>query len=177
MCVLVANPGEGEQHQVPAGAHFWGPLLDWHHYIAGQEGSNLSLLPSQTEETTISPLCAPTRAPLSVSSLAASLCDREASLPLLKDFATHIEFSHHDQQCPLSSLRDIFNTCLTHRAISIASDTSYSSHPLVSLLPLGKRQRSLRTDSTKLLNSFIHQAVRMLNSAHYLSPLPPASGL
>ncbi|XP_053083447.1 uncharacterized protein LOC128316964 [Pangasianodon hypophthalmus] len=77
----------------------------------------------------------------------------------------------------LPSLVDIFHTRLTSRAISIAADASHPSNLHFSLLPSGRRYRSLQARSTRLSNSFIHQAVRMLNSAHYLPPHPPTSEL
>ena len=72
---------------------------------------------------------------------------------------------------PLPSLQDIYTTRLTRKATSIASDTSHPAHSLFSLLPSGRRYRSLRCRTTRLRNSFIHQAVRKLNS---LPSLPPA---
>src|SRR4029434_1373786 len=65
---------------------------------------------------------------------------------------------------PLPSLQDIYTTHLTRKATSIASDTSHPAHSLFSLLPSGRRYRSLRCRTTRLRNSFIHQAVRKLNS-------------
>uniref|UniRef100_A0A3Q3K2F1 Uncharacterized protein n=1 Tax=Monopterus albus TaxID=43700 RepID=A0A3Q3K2F1_MONAL len=73
----------------------------------------------------------------------------------------------------LPSLTDIFNTRLTRRAISIADDTSHPSHSHFRLLPSGRRYWSLQTHSTRLTNSFIHQAVRMLNTVHYLPSSAP----
>ena len=71
---------------------------------------------------------------------------------------------------PLPSLKDIYTTRLTRKATSIASDTSHPAHSLFSLLPSGRRYRSLRCRTTRLRDSFIHQAVRKLNS---LPSLPP----
>jgi hypothetical protein len=70
----------------------------------------------------------------------------------------------------LPSLKDIYTTHLTRKATKIVSDASHPAHNLFDLLPSGKRYRSLRSRTTRLTNSFIHQAVRMLNS---LPPLPP----
>lgn len=72
----------------------------------------------------------------------------------------------------MPSLTDIFHTCLNHRAISIAGNTTHPSHSLFSLLPSGKLYQSLWACSTRLSNKFIHQVVRMFNSAHYLPHLP-----
>src|SRR4029434_6215788 len=47
-------------------------------------------------------------------------------------------------------------------------------HSLFSLLTSGRRYRSLRCRTTRLRNSFIHQAVRKLNSLPSLPPAMPA---
>ena len=65
---------------------------------------------------------------------------------------------------PLPSLQDIYTTHLTRKATTIVSDASHPAHNLFSLLPSGRRYRSLGSRTTRLTNSFIHQAVRMLNS-------------
>lgn len=59
--------------------------------------------------------------------------------------------------CPLH----IFHT---HRTINIAADTADTLNSLFSLLPSRKSCQSFRGGSTRLLNSIIRQAVRMLNS-------------
>ncbi|KAM9825158.1 uncharacterized protein ACBT44_005959 [Syngnathus typhle] len=67
----------------------------------------------------------------------------------------------------LPSLKDIYTSHLTRKATTIVSDVSDVSHPahsLFELLPSGKRYRSLRSRTTRLSNSFILQAVRILNS-------------
>lgn len=64
----------------------------------------------------------------------------------------------------LPSLQDLYTTRLTRKATMIANDATHPVHCLFSLLPSGKRYRSLRARTTRLTNSFIHQAVRLLNS-------------
>ena len=73
----------------------------------------------------------------------------------------------------LPPLLDIYNTRLTRRAIRIAGDPTHPSHSLFSLLPSGRRLRSLRAKTSRLKDSFCHQAVRRLNSLPALPPLPP----
>ncbi|KAK0135168.1 putative RNA-directed DNA polymerase from transposon X-element [Merluccius polli] len=73
---------------------------------------------------------------------------------------------------PLPSLQATYTNRLTRKATSIANDTSHPAHSLFSLLPSGRRYRSLHCRTTRLRNSFTHQAVRMLNS---LPSLPPAT--
>ncbi len=70
----------------------------------------------------------------------------------------------------LPSLQDIYSTRLTRKALSIAGDPTHPSHSFFSLLPSGRRLRSLQARTSRLKDSFIHQAVRKLNS---LPSLPP----
>uniref|UniRef100_A0A3B3C8D0 Reverse transcriptase domain-containing protein n=1 Tax=Oryzias melastigma TaxID=30732 RepID=A0A3B3C8D0_ORYME len=72
---------------------------------------------------------------------------------------------------PLPSLQDLYTTRLTRKALTIVRDVHHPAHNLFSLLPSGRRYRSLRSRTTRLRNSFIHQAVRMLNSSQ--TPQPP----
>ena len=69
------------------------------------------------------------------------------------------------------SLLDIYSNRLTRKALSIVGDPSHPSHKLFCLLPSGRRYRSLRASSTRLMNSFFHEAVRKLNTLPSL-PLP-----
>ncbi len=67
---------------------------------------------------------------------------------------------------PLHSILDIFLTRCSSKANSIVKDPTHSSHSLFELLPSGTRYRSIRAHSARLLNSFLPQAVRALNSTH-----------
>ncbi len=71
---------------------------------------------------------------------------------------------------PLPSILDIFLTRCSSKAKSIVEDPTHPSHSLFQLLPSGRRYRSIRARSTRLLNSFFPQAVRALNS-HHTAPL------
>ncbi|XP_061149648.1 uncharacterized protein LOC133163607 [Syngnathus typhle] len=64
----------------------------------------------------------------------------------------------------LPSLKDIYTSHLTRKATTIVSDVSHRAHSLFDLLPSGKRYSSLRSRTTRLSNSFILQAVKILNS-------------
>ncbi len=70
----------------------------------------------------------------------------------------------------LPSLQDIYSTRLTRKALCIAGDPTHPTHSFFSLLPSGRRLRSLQARTSRLKDSFIHQAVRKLNS---LPSLPP----
>ncbi len=71
---------------------------------------------------------------------------------------------------PLPSILDIFLTRCSSKAKSIVEDPTHPSHSLFQLLPSGRRYRSIRARSARLLNSFFPQAVRALNWHH---PTPP----
>ncbi len=73
----------------------------------------------------------------------------------------------------LPSLQDIYNTRLTRKALCIAGDPTHPTHNFFSLLPSGRRLRSLQARTSRLKDSFIHQAVRKLNSLPSLPPPPP----
>ncbi len=71
---------------------------------------------------------------------------------------------------PLPSILDIFLARCSSKATSIVKDPTHLSHSLFQLLSSGRRYRSIRARSARLLNSFFPQAVRALNS-NYLNPL------
>ncbi len=58
------------------------------------------------------------------------------------------------------------------KPLSIAGDPTHPTHSFFSLLPSGRRLRSLQARTSRLKDSFIHQAVRKLNSLPSLPPLP-----
>ncbi len=72
----------------------------------------------------------------------------------------------------LPSLQDIYSTRLTRKDLCIAGDPTHPSHSFFSLLPSGRRLRSLQARTSRLKDSFIHQAVRKLNSLPSLPPTP-----
>ncbi len=72
----------------------------------------------------------------------------------------------------LPSLQDIYSTRLTRKALCIAGDPTHPTHNFFSLLPSGRRLRSLQARTNRLKDSFIHQAVRKLNSLPSLPPSP-----
>lgn len=70
---------------------------------------------------------------------------------------------------PLSSLEEIYKQCCIRRAISIIRDSHHPSHGLFFLLPSGKKCRSISCRTTRMLEGFFTQAVRLING---LSPSP-----
>ena len=63
----------------------------------------------------------------------------------------------------LPSLQDTYNTRVTKRAQSIIRDHTHPQHRLFTLLPSGRRYRSMKARTTRLTNSFYPQAIRLLN--------------
>ena len=70
---------------------------------------------------------------------------------------------------PLPLLMVVYQQRCTRRAIAIIKDIHHPSHSLFSLLPSGRRYRSIPCRSSRMLSSFFPQAVRLLNG---LCPLP-----
>ncbi len=64
----------------------------------------------------------------------------------------------------LPSLQDIYTRRCTRKARRIIKDSSHPSHRLLSLLPSGRRFRSIRSRTSRLRDSFLPQAIRLMNS-------------
>ncbi|KAI5097400.1 gastrula zinc finger protein XlCGF28.1-like [Silurus meridionalis] len=64
----------------------------------------------------------------------------------------------------LPSIMDIYTTRCIRKAHSIVDDHTHPSHAYFTLLPSGKRFRSIRAVTTRLCNSFFPQAIRLLNT-------------
>ncbi|KAI5617232.1 gastrula zinc finger protein XlCGF28.1-like [Silurus asotus] len=64
---------------------------------------------------------------------------------------------------PLPSIMDIYTTHCIRKAHSIVDNQTHPLHTLLTLLPSGKRFRSIRAVTSRLCNSFFAQAVRLLN--------------
>ncbi|KAK3516230.1 hypothetical protein QTP70_006379 [Hemibagrus guttatus] len=62
------------------------------------------------------------------------------------------------------SITDIYATHCIRKANSIVDDPTHPSHTLFTLLPSGKRYRSIRALTNRLCNSFSPQAIRLLNT-------------
>ncbi len=71
---------------------------------------------------------------------------------------------------PLPSILDIFLAWCSSKTNSIVKDPTHPSHSLFQLLPSGRRYRSIRARSARLLNSFFPQAVRALDSNPHANP-------
>ncbi len=64
----------------------------------------------------------------------------------------------------LPSLQDIYTRRCIRKARRITKDSSHPSHRLFSLLPSGRRLRSIRSRTSRLRDSFFPQAIRLMNS-------------
>ncbi len=64
----------------------------------------------------------------------------------------------------LPSLQDIYTRRCIRKARRITNDSSHPSHRLFSLLPSGRRHRSIRSRTSQLRDSFFPQAIRLMNS-------------
>ncbi|KAK2877087.1 hypothetical protein Q8A73_023740 [Channa argus] len=64
----------------------------------------------------------------------------------------------------LPSIMHIYTTRCIRKANSIVDDPTHPSHTLFTLLPSGKRFRSIRATTSRLCNSFFPQAIRLLNT-------------
>ncbi len=119
------------------------------------------------------PSCAPsTEAPSRASCLAASLCGMAlATHPAASTLQRIVRAAEKIVGVSLPSLQDIYSTRLTRKALCIAGDPTHPSHSFFSLLPSGRRLRSLQARTSRLKDSFIHQAVRKLNSLPSLPSL------
>jgi hypothetical protein len=70
----------------------------------------------------------------------------------------------------LPAIQDLYNRRCQRKAHTIVRDPSHPSYRLYSPLPHGKRSRSAKSRTKRLLNSFYPQAVRLLNNSQK-SPL------
>ncbi len=64
----------------------------------------------------------------------------------------------------LPSLQDIYLKRCKNRAAKIIKDSNYPGNHLFTLLPSGKRFRSMMAKTERLRSSFFPQAIRLLNS-------------
>ncbi|KAI4878001.1 hypothetical protein NFI96_008347 [Prochilodus magdalenae] len=64
----------------------------------------------------------------------------------------------------LPTITDIYTTRCIRKTTSIVDDYTHPSHTLFTLLPSGKRYRSIRALTSRLCNSFFPHAIRLLNN-------------
>ncbi|KAK1803280.1 hypothetical protein P4O66_004067 [Electrophorus voltai] len=64
----------------------------------------------------------------------------------------------------LPSITNIYITRCIRKATNIVKDPTHPSHELFTLLPSGRRYRSIQSCTSRLCNSFFPEAIRLLNS-------------
>ena len=64
----------------------------------------------------------------------------------------------------LPVIQDLYTRQCQRKALKIVKDSSHPSHRLFSLLPHGKRYRSTKSRTKRLLNNFYPQAIRLLKN-------------
>ncbi len=107
-----------------------------------------------------------TGAPLRVCWPAASLSGTGTAVLLTARPSATVNTAAKIIGAPLPAILDIFLARWSSKTNSIVKDPTHHSHSLFQLLPSGRRYRSIRARSARLLNSFFPQAVRALNSDH-----------
>ncbi len=75
-----------------------------------------------------------------------------------------VQTARHIVGSELPSLQDIYTRRCIRKARRIIKDSSHPSYSLLSLLPLGRRLRSIRSRTSRLRDSFFPQAIRLMNS-------------
>ncbi|KAK1802604.1 hypothetical protein P4O66_004246 [Electrophorus voltai] len=63
----------------------------------------------------------------------------------------------------LPSITNIYITRCIRKATNIVKDPTYPSHELFTILPSGRRYRSIQSRTSRLCNSFFPEAIRLLN--------------
>ncbi|KAK1795594.1 hypothetical protein P4O66_001090 [Electrophorus voltai] len=66
--------------------------------------------------------------------------------------------------CSLPSLADLFSSCCLSKSANILKDPSNPGHQQFNLLPIGRRFRSITSQTDRFKNSFYHRATCELNT-------------
>ncbi len=75
-----------------------------------------------------------------------------------------VQTAHHIVGGELPSLQDIYTRRCVRKARRIIKDSSHPSHRLLSLLPSGRRLRSIRSRTSRLRDSFFPQAIKLMSN-------------
>ncbi len=140
------------------------------HRCSAEEGTSASLLPETAEEVWNEPQNPQVLLHLHCGEHPDRLYHRlvwkqhrwqpQDSTPLQRVVRT----ARHIVGGELPSLQDIYTRRCTRKARRIIKDSSHPSHRLLSLLPSGRRFRSIRSRTSRLRDSFFPQAIRLMNS-------------
>ncbi|CDQ84257.1 unnamed protein product [Oncorhynchus mykiss] len=74
-----------------------------------------------------------------------------------------VRTAQHITGAKLPAIQDLYTRRCQRKALKIVKDPRHPSHRLFSLLPHGKRYRSAKSRTKRLLNNFYPQAIRLLN--------------
>ncbi|KAI3353913.1 hypothetical protein L3Q82_005118 [Scortum barcoo] len=77
-----------------------------------------------------------------------------------------VKAAQHITRTELPSMEDLYTQRCRKKATKIIKDPSHPSYKLFCLLPSGRQFRSIRARTTRLRDSFIPQAIRLLNSQY-----------
>ncbi len=91
-------------------------------------------------------------------------CSVESILSNRKALQRVVRTARHIVGGELPSLQDIYTRRCIRKARRIIKDSSHPSHRLFSLLPSGRRLRSIPSRTSRLRDSFFPQAIRLMNS-------------
>ena len=75
-----------------------------------------------------------------------------------------VKAAHHITRTELPSMEDLYTQRCRKNNNRIIKDPHHPSNKLFQLLPSGRRYRSIRSRTTRLRDSFIPRAIRLLNS-------------
>ncbi len=95
----------------------------------------------------------------------------------LKALQRVVRTARHIVGGELSSLQDIYTRRCVRKARRIIKDSSHPSHRLLSLLPSGRRPRSIRSRTSRLRDSFFPQAIRLMNNQKQYTLQHSSTGL
>lgn len=95
-----------------------------------------------------------------------SLCSSIFHWPNLGQGEGKLHAFAHPSSLP--SLENISISCCLRRTKAITSDPSHPAYPMFDLLPSGRRYRSIKSRTSRLMNSFFPWAIRTVNTQGHL---------
>ena len=76
-----------------------------------------------------------------------------------------VRTAEHITGCQLPSLEELYNERCVRKSLRVIKDPTHPHNRLFVLLPSGKRYQGIKAKTNRLKNSFIAQAVRLLNKS------------
>ncbi len=158
--------GAGKQLQVPRRSHHRGSHMVRSHRCSAEKGTSAPLLPETAEEVWNEPqypqillhLHCGEHWPAVFAWFGNSTAGKRKALQRVVRTARHIVGGE------LPSLQDIYTRRCIRKARRIIKDSSHPSDSLLSLLPSGRRLRSIRFRTSRLRDSFFPQDISLMNS-------------